>query len=68
MLGCDVLLELGGVEVRDRDALGDALLVGGEEIECTLVDVVDTTEALTHIDGPRERAYTYLQLLLDLIK
>ena len=68
MLGRDVLLEFGGVEVCDRDALGDALLVGGEEIECTFVDVVDTTEALTHIDGPRERAYTYLQLLLDLIK
>ena len=68
LLGCDVLLELGGVEVRDRDALGDALLVRREEIECPLVDVVDSTEALTHIDGPRERAYTYLQLLLDLVK
>ena len=63
-----MLLELGGVEVRDRDALGDALLVRREEIECPLVDVVDATEALTHIDGPRERAYTYLQLLLDLVK
>ena len=68
LLGCDVLLELGGVEVCDRDALGDTLLVGGKEIECTFVDVVDATEALTHVDGPRERAYTYLQLLLDLIK
>ena len=32
------------------------------------MDVVDATESLTHVDGPRERAYTYLQLLLDLIK
>ena len=63
-----MLLELGGVEVCDRDALSDTLLVRSEEIECTLVDVVDTTEALTHVDGPRERTYTYLQLLLDLIK
>ena len=68
LLGGDVLLKLGGVEVCDRDALGDALLVRREEIECTLVDVVDATEALTHVDGPRERAYTYLQLLLDLVK
>ena len=68
LLGCDVRLELGGVEVCDRDALGDALLVRREEIECTLVDIVDATEALTHVDGPRERAYTYLQLLLDLVK
>ena len=68
LLGGDVLLKLGGVEVCDRDALRDALLVGCEEIECPLVDVVDATEALPHVDGPRERAYTYLQLLLDLIK
>ena len=32
LLGCDVLLELGGVEVCDRDALGDTLLVRREEI------------------------------------
>ena len=68
LLGRDVLLEFGGVEVCDRDALGDTLLVRREEIECPLVDVVDATEALTHVDGPRERAYTYLQLLLDLVK
>ena len=33
-----------------------------------LVDVVDTLEALTHVDGPGEGAHSDLQLLLQFIE
>ena len=32
------------------------------------MDVVDTTEALSHIDRPRKGTYTYLQFLFDLVE
>ena len=63
-----MLLELRRVYIPEGDRLGDTLLVWSEEVQSPFIDVVYPTEALSDIDGPRERADTHLKLCLDLIK
>ena len=44
------------------------LLIGLEEVQVLLVDVVHTLEALTLVDGPRQGAHGNLQFLLQFVK
>ena len=60
-------VELIAVDV-DRHLLGHALLVGGEEVELLLEDVVHTLELGTLANGPRQWAHMDLQLLLELVE
>ena len=48
--------------------LGYPLLIGLEEVELVLVDVVNTFELRPLVDGPGEWAYMDLQLLLQLVE
>ena len=48
--------------------LGDTLLVGREQVELVLVNVVNALELRTLVDGPRQRAHLYLKFLLQLVK
>ena len=63
----DHFIQLGGIQLHAH-FLGDALLIGGEEIEVLLVDVIYTFEAGTLVDGPGEGAHFDLQLLFELVE
>ncbi len=67
ILLADPAVEIGGIELH-ADLLGDALLVGGEEVEFLFVDVIDALELRTLVDGPRQGAHLDFQLLLQLVE
>ena len=51
----------GGIDTRvvdsvDFDTFGRFLLVGGEEVEAVLEDIIDAFELRTDINGPAQRA------------
>ena len=48
--------------------LRHALLVGGEEVEFLLVDVIHALELGTLVDGPRQRAHLDLQFLFQFVE
>lgn len=48
--------------------LGNPLLVGREEIQLVLIDIIHALEACSLVDGPRERAYFDLQFLFQLVQ
>ena len=68
ILLADVGFEFGAVHVVELDALGHHLLVGGEEVEVLLVDVVDALELLADVDGPAERTDVDFELRLQLVE
>ena len=50
------------------DLFRNFLLVGREEVEVLLVDVIDALELGTLIDGPGEGTHTNLQLFLQFVE
>ena len=58
LVACDVNLNL----------LRNALLVGGEQVEFLLIDVVHSLELGSLIDWPRQGAHLYFKFLLKLVK
>ena len=62
-----VLLQVGRLHVH-LYLLRLALLVGGEEIEVVLIDVVHALELHALSYWPRERAHVYVELLLKLVE
>ena len=63
----DTVVELGRTELHS-DLFGDLLLVGREEVEVVLKDVVDALELGALIDGPGERTHANLQLFLQFVE
>ena len=64
----DACVDLGGVDVGDLHAFGDGLLVGCEEVEAVLVDVIYSFEACAHVDGPGEGADGDVEFGLELVE
>ena len=64
----DAFVDLGGVDVGDLHAFGDGLLVGCEEVEAVLVDVIYSFEACAHVDGPGEGADGDVEFGLELVE
>ena len=56
------------VDILDFDAFRYGLFRRSEEVKSLLVDIVDSLELCAYIDGPCQRAYTYLQFLLQLVE
>ena len=63
----DVLVQLLGMDVH-LHLLGHHLFRRLEEVEVLLINVVHTLEALSLVDGPRERTHGDVQLLLQFIE
>ena len=71
-LGCIVLANscIDGwvVNVVDLDAVSNMLLVGFEQVECVLIDVINSLELGANVDGPTQWTDTDLQFLLQLVE
>ncbi len=63
----DMLLQVGRLHVY-LHLLGLALLVGGEEVEVVLIDVVHAFKFHTLSDRPRQGSHMDVQFLLQLIE
>ncbi len=58
----------GVVHIVNLHAFAHLLLVGREEVERILVDVVDALELGAYAYGPRQRTHGYLQFALELVQ
>ena len=56
------------IDITDFNTIGNMLLVGLEQIESVLIDIVYALEFGTDVNGPTQRTYANLQFLLELIK
>ena len=61
------LKKLGRIEFH-ADLFGHSLLVGGEEIELLLVDIIHALELRTLIDRPRQGTHLDFQFLFQLVE
>ncbi|OAV74656.1 hypothetical protein Barb7_01806 [Bacteroidales bacterium Barb7] len=64
----DVIFQFGIVDVFELHALRHVLLAGSVEVKFFLIYIIDTLEALPHVNRPAQGAHLDMQFLFHLIQ